>query len=71
MPKSSGHELIVRSFIREIKLSFRSGFGLDRELQTRPLQKLEDERAQISDSLFWFEDNKDSGDIKKTVKVAV
>ena len=37
---------------------------------TLVLKKLEDEQAQISESLFWFEDNKDSGDIKK-VKVAV
>ena len=35
------------------------------------LKKLEDEQAQISDTLFWFDDSKDSSDTKKTVKVAV
>ena len=38
---------------------------------TLVLKRREDEQAQISDSLFWFKENKDSGDKKKIVKVAV
>ena len=35
------------------------------------LKKLEDEQAKISDSLFWCVNNKDSGEIRRPVKVTV
>ena len=38
---------------------------------TLVLQKHEDEQAQLSDTLFWFDDSKDFSDTRKTVKVAV
>ena len=38
---------------------------------TLVLQKHEDEQAQLSDTLFWFDDSKDFSDTRKTIKVAV